>query len=533
LLNSITCEKLIETPLKFNKGLNAVVGADDAHNSIGKSSILMLIDFSFGGSDFPIKCDDVIRNVGHFKVGIEFEFDKIYSFIRDTNDPKLIYDITEQKHININEFTSFLKRMYFPTSNEISFRECVSGFFRIYQRNNYDDQRPLDIVSKETWDAIRRRFLKLYDKYSVIADLEKDKSVQLQKSKDISGTFNTGAVRKINKTLFGKNTTELEQKRNELEEIRGALSKNVTDIQSIINERSFALKKDKDLLVEHKLDLASQFARLESNLNGNKIRNSKSFQAVIEYFPDINIELLDNVEGFHKGLSKILRSQLKKEKVAVEESLLIARNEISNVDKELLRVCDSEDQPVYLLERLIELDRSERDLSQQNDYYEQNVKIKGDIKDTKKNIEEKISSSIDEIELLLNSGMKKYIEQIYLEKPILPTISFGKSDYKFDHGDDRGTGKGFANMISLDLTNLEKTALPCLIHDSLLFKNMDVPAVEQLIKLYSSFEKQIFISIDEVSKYQQDVINIIEKSKFLKLDRDRLAFGIKWKQNKN
>ena len=62
---------------------------------------------------------------------------------------------------------------------------------------------------------------------------------------------------------------------------------------------------------------------------------------------------------------------------------------------------------------------------------------------------------------------------------------------------------------------------------------MDVPAVEHLIKLYSSFKKQIFISIDEVSKYQQDIINTIEKSKFLKLDRDRLAFGIKWKQNKN
>lgn len=533
MLNSITCEKLIETPLKFNKGLNAVVGADDAHNSIGKSSILMLIDFSFGGSDFPTKCDDVIKNLGHFKVGIEFKFDRIYSFIRDTNDPNLVFDISEQKHIDIKEFTGFLKRMYFPTNNEISFRECVSGFFRIYQRNNYDDHRPLDIVSKEAWDAIRRRFLKLYDKYSVIADLEKSKSVQLQESKDISGTFNTGAVLKINKTQLGKNKVELEQKRSELEEIRSALSKNVTDIQSIVNERSFALKTTKDSLVEHKLDSENQLARLDSNLSGNKIRNSKSFKAVIEYFPDINVELLDNVEGFHKGLSKILRSQLKKEKTVIEESLLIAKNEISNVDKELLKMCNSEDQPVYLLERLIELDRTERDLSQQNDYYEQSVKIKDDIKDTKKDIEEKISSSIDEIECLLNSGIKKYIEKIYLDKPILPTISFGKGDYKFDHGDDRGTGKGFANMISFDLTNLEKTVLPCLIHDSLIFKNMDVPAVEQLIRLYSSFKKQIFISIDEVSKYQQDVINIIEKSKFLKLDRDRLAFGIKWKQNKN
>lgn len=65
MLESISCEKLIKTPIVFKQGLNAVVGADDAHNSIGKSSVLMLIDFAFGGSDFTKKCDDVIRNSVH------------------------------------------------------------------------------------------------------------------------------------------------------------------------------------------------------------------------------------------------------------------------------------------------------------------------------------------------------------------------------------------------------------------------------------------------------------------------------------
>lgn len=65
MLKSISCEKLIDTSITFKQGLNAVVGADDAHNSIGKSSVLMLIDFSFGGSDFPNKCDDVCSGQAH------------------------------------------------------------------------------------------------------------------------------------------------------------------------------------------------------------------------------------------------------------------------------------------------------------------------------------------------------------------------------------------------------------------------------------------------------------------------------------
>lgn len=85
-------------------------------------------------------------------------------------------------------------------------------------------------------------------------------------------------------------------------------------------------------------------------------------------------------------------------------------------------------------------------------------------------------------------------------------------------------------MIALDLIFLEKTDLPCLVHDSLLFKNMAVPAVEHLISIYESFEKQVFISIDEVPKYSREVQLLIKKAMFLKLDQDHLAFIVKWKK---
>lgn len=96
--------------------------------------------------------------------------------------------------------------------------------------------------------------------------------------------------------------------------------------------------------------------------------------------------------------------------------------------------------------------------------------------------------------------------------------------------DDKGTGKSFANLIALDLTYLEKTILPCLVHDSILTKNMGISAVESLINIYNSFEKQIFISIDEIPKYSTKTKDLIEKTKFLKLDQDHLAFKAKWKE---
>jgi len=533
MLKSISCEELIETPITFEQGLNAVVGADDAHNSIGKSSILMLIDFAFGGSDFPSKCDDVIRNVGNFKVGITFEFEKPYSFIRDTSNLGQVYRVECQDYITDKEFNLFLKDKYFPKGESISFRDCVSGFFRVYQRNNYNDKRPLDAVSKESWAAIRKRTLKIFGKYWTIESLEKEKDIIAKLKNDISGTFNSGAIKKVTKAQVKKNKVELVDVQAELEETKRSLKTNVTDIQAIINKRNLALKKEKDRLVDLQQDLKTKLLRIQSNLSGNVVRNSKSFNSVVEFFPEIDKEKLSKVDGFHSEITKILKRQLQEEKLEVLENIELSEQDLKKIDDELLKIVDSKEESVYLLERLMELDRYERDLNLQNDFWKKSDDSKIKLKGLKDDISNALVESINDLEVLINDGMKSFIEKIYIENPIAPKISFGETNYSFDHGDDRGTGKGFANMLCLDLTFLSSTILPCLIHDSLLFKNMDVPSVERLISIYSSSKKQIFISIDEKPKYNQDTQIKIEKAMFLKLDENKVAFKLKWKSEVN
>ena len=531
MLKSLSCEKLIKTPLTFKEGLNAVVGADDAYNSIGKSSILMLLDFAFGGSDFPYNCDDVIRNIGHLEVSIEFEFEKNkHVFFRNTGHPEVVFCVSKLAYISLKEFNDFLKEKYLPKDDEISFRDYVSGFFRIYQRNNYDDQRPLDIFPKDKWDSIRKRMLKIFGKYWTIIELEKNIFLKKKESQDIKGTFNSGAVNRATISQCKKNEIILRDVSVEIESIKEALRRNVTDIQSLINDRNLALKKGKDNLIDVKLRLEIQLSRIESNLSNSKTINSKSFQTVVEYFPSINIQKLNEVENFHKGITTILKNQLQNEKKLIIENISIAEEDISKIDKELLKIVNSKEDSVYLLERLMDLDRLQRELKQQNEYSSRNTEVKSDIKRLKDNIEDALSESISQIEKILNAGMKEFVERIYKDKPILPKIFFGKTDYKFDHDDDRGTGKGFVNMIALDLTFLERTHLPCLIHDSLLFKNMAIPAVENLIGIYGSFKKQVFISIDEVSKYSDETQKVIRNAMFLRLDQDRLAFKVNWKK---
>ncbi|CAH8226587.1 conserved hypothetical protein [Vibrio aestuarianus] len=529
MLKSISCEKIVETTLTFQRGLNSVVGADDAHNSIGKSSILMLIDFAFGGDDFPKKCDDVIKNIGDFDVGMVFEFDKKYSFIRNTGTSDDIYHIEEQEVLTIEEFRGFLQKMYGIDKYALSFRECVSGFYRIYQRDNYNDKRPLDNFPKEGWASIRKRVLKLFNEYSTISKLEQDKKIETEHKNDIKGTFNTGAIAKINKTTFKKNEVKILELREVIAGIKKVLETNVTDIKSVISKENAELKKNKDSLIDMRIKLETSLSRIEDSLSKTKLKNSKSFNELVEFFPEIDQERLSQVDSFHNGISKIMRNQLNEEKRSIIDNINDIDKEIQTIDKELLKLVDSKEESVYLLEKLIELDRLENDLTQQNDFWEKDDEVKEKIKSIKLEIKDALVDSIERIQSTVNQGLKKYISKIYLENPISPELHILDSDYKFERGDDRGTGKGFANMISLDLTFLEETCLPSITHDSLLFKNMDVTSIENLISTYSNFDKQIFISIDEVSKYKEATKELISNSQFIKLDKDRVAFGVKWK----
>ncbi|MFM2595741.1 DUF2326 domain-containing protein [Vibrio harveyi] len=529
MLKSISCEKLVETTLTFKAGLNSVVGADDAHNSIGKSSILMLIDFAFGGNDFPEKCDDVIKNVSHFDVGFTFEFDKPYNFVRNTGTSDRIYHIEDNCVLTVDEYRTFLNEKYKVDRYNLSFRECVSAFFRIYQRDNYNEKRPLDIVSKEKWLAIRKRVLKLFGEYSAISALEQEKKVEAEIQKDIKGTFNTGAIVKINKTTFKKNQSELNSLRSQIFTLKNALGVNVTDIKSIISAESAELKRKKDALVDLKIRHEISLSRAEDSLSKTKLKNSKAFNELVDFFPEIDRKKLSQVDSFHCGISKIMRNQLNEEKRTLTQTINEINSQIYHIDKELLKIVNSKEDSVYLLEKLIELDRLEKELSQQNDFWVKNEEVKLKISNLKVGIKDLLVDSIEDIQSSVNEGLSKYISKIYLNKPISPKLYLYDSDYKFDSGDDRGTGKGFANMISLDLTLLEKTCLPCIIHDSLLFKNMDVTSIENLITTYASFKKQIFISIDEVSKYQVSTQQLIDASKFIKLSQNRVAFRRKWK----
>jgi len=71
--------------------------------------------------------------------------------------------------------------------------------------------------------------------------------------------------------------------------------------------------------------------------------------------------------------------------------------------------------------------------------------------------------------------------------------------------------------------------LPFVIHDSILYKNIQNDAVSNLIDIYASHKKQSFIAIDEINKYGLLAKQTLEKNRVIHLTSKNVLFTRSWK----
>ncbi len=160
MLVEIRCDKFMDNgsvrpPIIFDKGLNTILVASRASNSIRKSTFLMIIDFVFRGKNYVTLNNEVKRNVGIHEIQFAYKFgDTNYYFSRSTGDHAKVTECNETyepvNEISLDTFCEFLSLQYRMQGLGGSFRELISGFFRTYGRYNYDERNPLKAHRNDT-----------------------------------------------------------------------------------------------------------------------------------------------------------------------------------------------------------------------------------------------------------------------------------------------------------------------------------------------------------------------------------------------
>ena len=526
-------------PIKFGEGLNVVLGKEDGAMSIGKSSALLAIDFVFGGSTY-VKSDGV-KHEGHHTIFFTFEFDGVkYYFARETGDQNTIhicdfcndqYELTGNSYTK-DQYTNWLKKQYHMDFEGLSFRIAVSSFFRIYGKKNTDELNPLQGIPGQNMDKSITSILTIFDKYKDI-EIFKDSVTEHQKKLD---AYREARKYRFISDLVGgnkkyeENLAKIRNLELQLSTLMEEAEKGHTEEEIELNQKKAELT-NKKLSIENAIHSRERRLRLVSmSLEYGLYPTEADMSALQEFFPEVNLKKLYEVECYHQKLAKILDAQFADEKAAIEGEIAALRQQLDMITAQIKELGFVGGISRDFLDRHSELKGEIDALKTQNQAY---LTLK-DLQSAKATADEVLKKSIEdilrEIEGILNNKMEEFNDTLFATKKKSPYVHFNAyNSYKFETPDNTGTGSNYKGMIVYDLAVLSTTALPALAHDSLLFKNLGKDVEDGIIRIYNSTKKQIFISYDKQADCRPATQKILEDHCVLRLSTNGSElYGRSW-----
>lgn len=532
MLKQIYCEKFVDKTIDFKNGLNIILGDLVGTNSIGKTTMLYIIDYVFGGSSYVPKNKVVIDKIGDHTVFFAFEFDKMYYFSKKTSTD----DVTEYsdhystvKQIMPNaKYLEFLKDKYNLQNTNDSFRNIIGRFSRIYRMGTSNPQEPFASTEKEPKDNSIKMLLNLFEKSQLINEIRKQKDQVNGELKTFNAAKKIDLVPTITKREMDKNVKEIISLEREKEEITLDGQLTALTVDAIVSKEVVELRNRKSKYI---IALTS----VENDITKLSISKEKeypiNYQGLNELFPDISIKKIEEIQSFHKTLKENLSLEILEYISVLENKKRLLLIEISKCDEELKKISNTKQVPIAILSKYSSLDQRIAKMTIDNNFYLRGEDIKKRKKLANEAYDKAVNETISEIELTINRGIVGYRELIEKkdENQSPPRLELQTTNYKMDFNVDTGTGTAFSTLIILDLIMLKETKLPYVIEDTIIFKHISNLRMKKIIDVYNkNDDKQIFIALDKINDYGKEFADIANKKKVVELSDEKPLFGMKF-----
>ena len=341
-------------------------------------------------------------------------------------------------------------------------------FSRVWGKGNDDVKKPLHTVSNEKYVETVTRLIKLYNQYERIEIEDKE----IKKSVDTKNVINKASkmkvIPKITKTVYKSNVKEIVKLQNELENLSKSVFSPVVNIKDIISDELLDLRERKNF------NRAKDYYKSRLNRTNKTISNSKElkFESLLQFFPDVNVKKLEQIEEFHEGISSIMKEELKKARKELNKKIATLVEEIEELNEEIETILNPNQETSIYIDRLVEISSEMKNLQLQNSYHEKLTLIEEEIDEKSTKLKELKESIVNKIEEGINKGLKDLYTIVHSEQRNPPIFKMYTTNYEYNFVDNTGTGNAYANLIIFDLVIFASTVLPFIIHDSFYLRTL-------------------------------------------------------------
>lgn len=562
----------IRPAIRFHSGLNTVLGTQTRSNSIGKSTFLMIIDYVFGGSDYLDT--DAHTFVGEHEIYFSFRFGEIiHRFCRKTIDKDVVYlcenctwndeqarlerirlhednakdapallehdlnpYVLTGETLKVEEYCKLLFKEYAIESENISFRNIVGRYFRVYGRPNHDEYQPLHNTPREKDSEAITALQRLFGETQQIKDLKANEKAKDEERKAYKAAQKFHLVRHITTKPGLKAAQEERDKlQAELTELLRTKDREAEQADLSRSDEAAAINRKLAALRRNRSRLKSQLEALYINIDGHTAVSRGDLNDLAHFFPEANIGELQSIENFHQKLRGVLEAEMSEERSELQSSIATIDAEINTLQEQLRSIGIPTRLPTPFLTKHAELTMRIKDLDAQIRSYKENKDVDEAHKEAAAALKAAQEKELPRIAGEINAQMVRISDEILGPEREAPRLDLkdGKS-YTFGTSTNRGTGNNYKNLIIYDLSILTKTALPAVIHDSFLLTDIgDTPTgaiVKQYIKIAPT-GKQVFIALDKTESYGEETDKDLNSNQVLYLcENGGELFGWSWDQ---
>lgn len=338
----------------------------------------------------------------------------------------------------------------------------------------------------------------------------------------------------INKAQYKLNESLINENAKIINEVKQSFSGALSAYEALFDENIRSLQQCKNDLSQQKSLLLVRTERLTRDISGVNPRAAANIALVTEFFPGADISRLEQVEAFHQKISSIVKKELKAELTALQAQDRELSGEIDQLGKQVRDALAAKGTPSDLFSRVFELKELTDKAIEENKFYDQKIGLQEGTRLSKERLEKIFIHIFIDIESAINSKLSKFNRVIYGPNRNPSQLRLhSSSSYNFTSPEDTGTGKSFAGLIGFDLALLSLTALPFLIHDSVIYKNIEITATKHILRILAAVKKkQIFLAFDEASKFGKNTAEILIKHTAIKLSDNDLLYSKDWRDKK-
>ncbi|KPU44490.1 hypothetical protein OXPF_19840 [Oxobacter pfennigii] len=536
MLKEIQCKKFAPNHqiIRFNSGLNTVLGSAGGSNAIGKSTFLWIVDYAFGGESYYSLTDDIRKEIGPHVIYFTFEFDEqLYYFHRRTDEPKNVYRSDKECHVitklTLDEYQSFLFQEYKVGLPALEFSEITGRFFRIYGRENTLEKHPLLVKPREQDEKAVNFLLKLFGHHKVLADI---KSME----EELGVKYSHFKSRpKVNIEKIESNQKTMESLRKRLQ----ALMKNNEEAQLALFgfdaqtfERITAVQKELNSFVRRRNRLQSQLNAIKSNIADSKAETVSEFNSLVRFFPDANIKAFEEIEHFHMKIRAILGEEMVLETGRLQPLIIQCDKEIMRLNRKIEESGLVKEMSERLLSQCVNVSKSIDRLEEETSlliHQKELMEARAEAAQKLEKLLRQQAEKSDEIQDDINMRMRIINGTLTGQQETAPLLYITpQKEVFFETPGNTSEGAAFKSLVVYDLCVLELCPVPALIHDSNILKRIEDIHLERILELYQSGGRQVFIAFDKADSATEKAHKILEETAILRLSDGNELFGRSW-----